>query len=184
MNAKPNDAELLATAIHDPEAFGFFYDRFEGDVLAFFVRATGRPDIAADLTAETFARALESMRGYDGHLGAPRAWLFGIARHLLSDAWQRGRIEDGARRRLQLEPLGLTDDALERIAELGDAEPAMAMRLLAGLPEEQRSAVTAHVLEERPYAELARELECSESVVRQRVSRGLRRIRSRLEQMR
>jgi RNA polymerase sigma-70 factor (ECF subfamily) len=49
------------------------------------------------------------------------------------------------------------------------------------LPEEQRVAVRGRVLDERGYAELAAELSCSQSVVRQRVSRGLRTIRRRLE---
>jgi len=41
--------------------------------------------------------------------------------------------------------------------------------------------VQGRVLEERDYHELARTLDCSESVVRQRVSRGLRSLRERLE---
>jgi RNA polymerase sigma-70 factor (ECF subfamily) len=41
--------------------------------------------------------------------------------------------------------------------------------------------VQGRVLEERDYQELARTLDCSESVVRQRVSRGLRSLRERLE---
>jgi RNA polymerase sigma-70 factor (ECF subfamily) len=40
------------------------------------------------------------------------------------------------------------------------------------------------VLAERDYAELAAQLRCSEAVVRQRVSRGLRRLRSVLEETR
>jgi hypothetical protein len=55
------DAELLTRAVVDPEAFGAFYDRFEARVLAFFYRATRRADIAADVTAETFAAALAVM---------------------------------------------------------------------------------------------------------------------------
>jgi hypothetical protein len=55
-----SDGELLALTAREPEAFGVFYDRFEAAVLAFFYRATGRADVAADLTAEVFAAALQS----------------------------------------------------------------------------------------------------------------------------
>ena len=73
----------------------------------------------------------------------------------------------------------LDDDLIERVARLtGDAGPAV--RALGGLPEEQRTAVQARVVHERDYAEIAAELECSEAVVRQRVSRGLRTLRTRL----
>jgi RNA polymerase sigma factor (sigma-70 family) len=177
------DEQLLERTAEDPEAFGAFYDRFEAGVLGFFLRATQRADIAADLTAEVFAAALASARTFDPELGNARAWLFGIARHELADTWERGRVEDRARRRLGLEPLALSDEAIERIEQLG-GEPAGTLQLLEGLPDDQRLAVRGRVLDERDYAELATSLRCSESVVRQRVSRGLRALRQRLEQTR
>jgi RNA polymerase sigma factor (sigma-70 family) len=172
------DAELLARTSEDPEAFGVFYDRFEADVLAFFYRATRRADVAADLTAEAFASALQSAGAFKPELGSARAWLFGIARHLLADTWERGRVEDRARRRLGVERLALTDEALERIEQLGDGR---AMTMLEELPADQRVAIKGRVLEEQEYEELASRLSCSPSVVRQRVSRGLRSLRERLE---
>jgi RNA polymerase sigma factor (sigma-70 family) len=175
-----SDAELLALTSADAEAFGVFYDRFERQVLAFFMRATSRADLAADLTAEVFAAALSSAARYRPELGSARAWLFGIARHELADAWQRGRVEDRARTRLGLEPLALSDVALERIEELAGAG-SDALELLGELPEDQRPAINGRVLEQRDYAELAAALSCSQSVVRQRVSRGLRSIRERME---
>jgi len=176
-----SDGELLELAVEDPDAFGAFYDRFEEDLLAFFMRATRRLEVAADLTAEVFAAALSSASLYRGELGSARAWLFGIARHELADTWQRGRVEDRARRRLGLEPMSLSDDALERIDELG-ALGSGVLRLLEDLPDDQRTAVKGRVLHERSYDELARSLSCSQSVVRQRVSRGLRSLRQLMEQ--
>jgi RNA polymerase sigma factor (sigma-70 family) len=178
------DGELLARTVDDPESFGLFYDRFEPDVLTFFYRATGRADIAANLTAEVFAAALASASSFNPKLGSARSWLFGIARHELADTWERGRVEDRARRRVQLEPLALTDELIERIEQLGGDHSINALQLLEALPDDQRLAVTGRVLEEREYDELASALRCSESVVRQRVSRGLRALRRRLEQAR
>jgi RNA polymerase sigma-70 factor (ECF subfamily) len=181
--ADDTDEELLARTRQDPEAFGVFYDRFEADLLAFFWRATRRSDLAADLTAETFAQALASVRRFDSRRGRARGWLFGIARHELADVWERGRVEDQARRRLGIEPIALSDEMLERIERLGSGGGQEALELLAALPDDQRRAVHGRVLEERDYHELARTLDCSESVVRQRVSRGLRSLRERLEQI-
>lgn len=173
------DADLLRSSVGQPEAFGVFYDRYERQVLAFFLHATGRPELAADLAGEVFAQALRSVGSYSAERGSARGWLFGIARHTLADAWERGRVEDRARRALSMEPLVLSDSDLERI----EALDGTALELLEGLPSEQRWAIQGRVLEGRPYAELAAELECSQSVVRQRVSRGLRNLRSRLERM-
>jgi RNA polymerase sigma-70 factor (ECF subfamily) len=178
-----SDNELLELSVEDPDAFGSFYDRFEEELLAFFMRATQRAELAADLTAEVFAAALASAGLFRAELGSARGWLFGIARHELADTWQRGRVEDRARRRLGLEPISLTDEALELIDELG-ARPSGTLRLLEELPDDQRAAVKGRVLQERSYDELAHSLSCSQSVVRQRVSRGLRSLRQRLEAQR
>jgi RNA polymerase sigma-70 factor (ECF subfamily) len=77
-----------------------------------------------------------------------------------------------------MEPMMLTDEDLQRIDEL--VSDSRSLTLLDELPGEQRSAVVGRVLQERDYADLAAELECSEMVVRQRVSRGLRAMRAKL----
>jgi RNA polymerase sigma-70 factor (ECF subfamily) len=174
-----DDATLLSASVPDPQAFGAFYDRYEKLLLAYFVRNTGRADLAADLTAEVFAAALASAPSYRPAKGSARGWLFGIARHELADLWQRGRVEDRARRRLQMEQLALEDPELARIEELAESE-GQVLDALNALPPDQRMAVEGRVVQERDYAELAQRLRCSESVVRKRVSRGLRTMRTSL----
>jgi len=174
-----SDEELLEIGLGDAEALGVLYDRYEDPMLAFFRRATGRADLAADLTAEVFAAALGSIGRFRPDLGSVRSWLFGIARHELAQMWRRRRVETEARRRMGMEPLMLGDEELRRIDELACGGEA-SLRLLAELPGEQREAVRGRVIDERDYAELAAELRCSEMVVRQRVSRGLRALRARM----
>jgi RNA polymerase sigma-70 factor (ECF subfamily) len=161
------------------DAFTRFYREFERPLLRFFWRATGRADLAADLTAETFASALESVDNFDPRLGREDQWLFGIARNVLGKSWRRGRVEASARLRLGLPPLVLDDELIASIERLGETG-GEALVELARLPEKERDAVRARVIEEREYHEIAVELHCSEAVVRQRVSRGLRTLRARL----
>lgn len=172
------DAELLAG---DACAFGAFYRRHEDALLGYFLRRTQQPDLAADLTAESFARALAGRRGFDAERGEARGWLFGIARNVLASSLERGRVEDDARRRLAMEPLVLDDADLERIAGTPPAAAEAALAALAALPAEQAQAVTGRVVDELSYDELAARLDCSESVVRKRVSRGLKTLRTELE---
>jgi RNA polymerase sigma factor (sigma-70 family) len=169
------DSDLLAG---DAAAFGTFYARHEDAMLAFFLRRVRRADLAADLTAETFAAALGSRHTHDPSRGEARGWLFGIARNVLATSLRRGQVEDDARRRLGMERLVLDDAALARVEELAGS-PVLAA--LDDLPPDQRAAVAGRVVQERSYEELAAALQCSESVVRQRVSRGLRTLRSRLQ---
>jgi RNA polymerase sigma factor (sigma-70 family) len=174
-----NGDALLAAAGSDPECFAAFYRLFERPVLGFFMKATASPELAADLTAETFARALESVDGYDQAKGRADQWLFGIARNVLGSSYRAGRVEAKARERLGMGRLVVDDHAARAIARLseGGEEAAQA---LAALPQEQRQAIEARVVEGLDYGEIAGRLRCSRAVVRQRVSRGLSTLRARL----
>lgn len=174
-----DEGALLTQARSSAEAFAAFYRHFERSTLGFFLSATGRADLAADLTAETFARALESIASYDTIKGRADQWLFGIARNVLSASYRRGTVDAAARQRLELPRLILDDHAVETIARLS-ASQAEATLALAQLPQEQRHAIEARVVQGCDYGEIAAELSCSEAVVRQRVSRGLRALRTRL----
>ena len=55
-----------------------------GAVTSYFARKTGNPQVAADLTADTFVAAITSFASFDPGKGSPRAWLFGIARHVVA----------------------------------------------------------------------------------------------------
>ena len=180
------DDQLLEAFVKgDPDAFVTFYRRHLASVLAFFLRRTGDPELTADLTAEVFAAALLSARRYQPGEKPAVAWLLGIAGHKLTDSRRRGRVEVRARKRLALEPLVIEDEDIARIDQLAAAADREA-RLEAAvqeLPEAQRDAVLARVVEERPYTEIAERMACSEMVVRQRVSRGLRTLRTQMEEL-
>ena len=178
-----SDEELLALSHSDADAFGVFYDRYERELLAFFWRRTRRADLAADMTSEVFARALEAAARYDDERGSARTWLYVLARQLLADAWRHGRVVDAARSRLGMEHLAMTDEMLETIEQVAAAQSDV-LGLLDELPEEQRIAIEGRVVDELDYVELSRRLSCSESVVRQRVSRGLRALRRRIDDQR
>lgn len=176
-----DDDDLLLSTRDRPEAFAVFYRRHERMVLGFFMRRTGTPELAADLAAETFATALMRVRRFDPARGPALAWVFGIAHNKLRRAQERGRVEDRARRRLGMPVLALDDDALARIESMAGDDRVEA--LLARLPSAQAEAVRARIIDDQPYRLIAAGVSCSESVVRQRVSRGLRSLRERLEQI-
>jgi RNA polymerase sigma-70 factor (ECF subfamily) len=182
MEPRP-DPELLAAALAgDGEAFGAFYRRHARRVAAFHLARTREAQDAADLTAETFAAALEALDRYDPDRGEPVAWLFGIARHRVQALHRRGAVEDRARRRLGIERVRLDDAALEQVEAAAGAE-RVRVELREGLdalPPDQRDAVARRVLLDHDYAEVADAAGVSEVVARKRVSRGLSALRARL----
>jgi RNA polymerase sigma factor (sigma-70 family) len=171
---------LTATARGDGVAFGVVYRRYLPIVVRWCWAQTGDRELAADLSSEVFAAALQSAPRYRPEKGPPLAWLLGIARNKLLDSRRSGRVEGAARRRLGIGPVVLTDDDLARVDELSSLDDT-ALRLVEELPGEQRDAVLARIVEDRSYQELAAELRCSESVVRKHVSRGLHTLRARME---
>jgi RNA polymerase sigma-70 factor (ECF subfamily) len=171
------DEELLGATPHEPEAFGEFYRRHEDAVLGFLLRRVRDPELAIDLAAETFAAALRSVRRFRRGEDPAVAWLFGIARNTLAMSLRRRQVESRARQKLGLAPLAITDGQIERVLELSDTT---VQDLVETLPARQRRALTARVVHERSYADIAQELRCSELVVRKQVSRGLQTLRGQL----
>lgn len=177
----PDEELLAAVGRGDEEAFSTLYRRHLPIVVRFCLRETRNRELAADLSAEVFAAALTTARRYRPEKGSVLAWLLGIAQNKVRDSRRRGRIADAARRRLHIAPLTLSDADLERVEELASLDQEILERL-AQLPAEQRKALVSRIVDERSYEEIAAELRCSESVVRQRVSRGLKTLRSQLEE--
>jgi RNA polymerase sigma factor (sigma-70 family) len=175
------DAELLAASRRDGDAFVEFYDRYESVIVGFMLRRADAREVAVDLASEVFAAALRSAHRYRPDRCTAEAWLFTIARNVLIDSARRGRVEARARKRLGIhEAIGYTTDDLDRIDALA-SQTVSAAQLLGNLPADQREAVQARIIEERPYPEIALQMQTSELVVRQRVSRGLATLRVHLE---
>jgi RNA polymerase sigma factor (sigma-70 family) len=152
------------------------YAKHRDALLVFLVRRTADTEVALDLWAETFAQAVASRRRYRGTTEAEAAaWLYTIAKRQLGLYYRRGRAEQKAMHKLGLERPAATPELIEEIEaragletvrrELGEA--------LATLSENVREAIRLRVVDELPYAEVARSLHISEQAARARVSRGL-----------
>jgi RNA polymerase sigma-70 factor (ECF subfamily) len=177
----PDGALVAAVVGRDDAAFTTLYRRYLPVVLRWCLRETGNRELAADLSAEVFAAALISARRYRPERGSVLAWLLGIAHNKLLESRRRKRVEDSARRRLRLEPVSLSDADLDRVEELASLDEQI-LGLAEALPGPLRQALDARVLQQRSYEEIAAELRCSQSVVRQRVSRALKSLRSQMEE--
>ncbi len=176
-----SDQQLLeATRSGDAEAFGELFARRADDVLAYVRGRVGSAELAADLTAETFAAALLGVhRGHAERVPNGSAWLLGIARHKLIDSYRSARVEASARAEIGLPQIAAEDADLERIDRLvGAACPATGA--LERLSEPEREAIVQRILQEREYVEIARELGEDTTTIRKRVSRGLTRMREQM----
>jgi RNA polymerase sigma factor (sigma-70 family) len=172
------DAQLLARADRDADAFRAFYRRHEYAVVAYIGRMARDPDLTIEVVAETFARAYESRTSFQDTAGSGRAWVLGIARHVLFAAWRAGSVDTAMRERLGMQARLVSEDSRNAVEQaVLESEHTVVDAWLADLPPAQREAVRRRVLEDDDYATIAQDLSCSEAVVRQRVSRGLSALR-------
>ena len=166
-----SDADLLRTG--DARAFGRLYGRHVEAVHGWFAARVAWA--AADLTAETFARAWLARRTFrDERDGSALPWLLGIGRNVLRESARQDRVETAARERLGL-PLELVDDDFAAVDERLSPRPSL-RAALAELPPHERRALELRVVGELPYDDVARSLRIRPAAARLRVSRALRRL--------
>jgi RNA polymerase sigma factor (sigma-70 family) len=160
------------------EEFERLYVRNVDLLMRYFTRRCRDPQTVADLTSETFVRAVDGFAGFDPRRGSDRAWLFGIAvrvfaRHCEQTAGSRDAVARlGGRRPLD-------GDEIEELAERIDAEREgrALMRRWAQLPAVERAAIELIDLEGLTPKEAALALGVSRVAFRKRLSRARSRLR-------
>jgi RNA polymerase sigma factor (sigma-70 family) len=160
------------------EEFEQVYVRNVDVVMGYFARRCRDPQTVADLTSETFVRAVDGFSGFDPRRGSDRGWLFGIAarvfaRHCEQSAGGRDAVARLRGRRV------LDEDEIEELAGRIDAERE-GVALLARcerLPAVERAAIELVDLEGLSPKEAALALGISRVAFRQRLSRARSRLR-------
>jgi RNA polymerase sigma-70 factor (ECF subfamily) len=170
------DAELLALASKDPEAFGRLFDRHADSIFG-RIRREGVPaGDARDLLAETFAQAwIHRRRFRDPGDGSAYPWLAGIARNLARNYFRTAIVEARGRRRLKIELPPVEPEEIVLASDATDGDRARV--LLDRIDEPARRAVELRVVEGLDYREIAARLGCTSDTARKRVSLALRAMR-------
>ncbi len=155
-----------------------WYEAYGGQLYNYLRFHLSSPDLAEDLTAEVFLRALKSFSRFDSALGSPRAWLFRIAHNALRDHQRQAR-------RRQLVPLGGMGD-LEYQAPspeerlLWEEEVAGLLAAMAELSSGDREVIGLCYGSELSMTEAGEILGLSAAATRTRLWRALARLRTAL----
>jgi len=145
-------------------------ERHLDDVLAFLVYLTGDRNVAEDLTAETFARALERWRRFDPRRGSARTWLCQLAR---STALDHFRSEERRRRREGRYSLDVREAAE---AAFGEGLSPELEGALARLSAAEREVLALRIVLELNGESAARVLGISATACSTRLSRALQKL--------
>ena len=177
-DTQASDADLIARSLAEPDLFTAVFDRHSAEILRYVYARLG-PDLAEDVTAETFLAAFGCRDRYDGAWSDARPWLYGIAVRQI----RRHRRVEARRLRLLRSALadGPAEDHSDRAAERVTAQrlgPRLAAAV-AALPRRDRELLLLYAWGELSYAEAAAALATTTSAVKARLHRI--RVRMRLE---
>ena len=171
--AEPDERVLVEAAQRDPARFGDLYELHFERVYAFVARRVRDRDIAEDLTAEVFHKALANLKSFEWR-GAPfGAWLIRIAANAVADQSKRAARE-----------AQITEDPAEPCAEpdmYAIEHRARLFRLVNDLPADQRRVIFGRFVEQRSIREIAQQLGRSEGAVKQLQFRAVQNLRSQME---
>jgi RNA polymerase sigma-70 factor (ECF subfamily) len=174
--AAPSEGELMRKlADGDLSALGELYDRYAEDVRRFVVRATGRLDVADDVTHDAFVALSDSARRYDSDHSV-RSFIIGIAGKLVLRRRRRSAIA----LRLLSDLRGWLRQVDERTPEgaaAADEGLARYQRALERMSEAKRLAVVMADVEGLSGPEIAAALDIPVGTVWTRLHHGREELR-------
>ena len=137
-------------------------------LLAYFRRQPALAGAAEDLLQDTFVRALRSMPRVRGSV-TPRAYVFGIARHVGLDALRARQPAEELSAATTAPPAPLEDSRLEPLRAA-----------IAALPAAHRETLLLKLQQQLSYAEIAEVLAIPVGTVRSRLHHAVAALRNHL----
>ncbi len=155
-SVSPDERQLVEQAREDPDAFAELYRLYVDRIHSYAMRRTGSRELAEDITAATFERALAGLHRFRWGSGGFAPWLFRIASNELVDHYRRegrrrgeraARAVDRIQGRVAVDDLSTieTDSDTRAVrAALDGLNPryqrALTLRYLSGLEHEDAAA--------------------------------------------
>jgi RNA polymerase sigma-70 factor (ECF subfamily) len=175
-----DERRLVEAAQQNPSHFGALYERHVDRVYAFVLVRVHDRNVAEDITADVFHKALAHLGTFEWR-GAPfGAWVIRIAANAVAD-----------RRRRPPREASTAPEALEALEALQAPQALEALdafesrarlyRYVDELAEPQRTVILERFAHERSLREVAAKLGKTEGAIKQIQLRALRALRARME---
>jgi RNA polymerase sigma-70 factor, ECF subfamily len=178
------DEELVARSIRgDTDSFNQLILRWERPIYALAYRTIGREEDARDVCQETFLRAFRALPAFRGQAKFS-SWLYRIALNLCRDWIRRERRAPlvQAPEGVDLMDLAVEAEPSESIEDLVARKDLIELveRVMARLPEEQRTAIVLKEYHGLTFQEIADVMNCPLSTAKTRLYQGLMLLRRHL----
>lgn len=182
MHEDPDHDTFDAWRSGNPKAGDALFTRHFDSLYGFFRRTAG--DAVEDLVQQTWMKGVKSVHNFDG-VSTFRAYLFGIARHVLMDHLRMKYRRDKKH--------VAHDDLLERSLEDLGASPLAALaerqevllfaRALRRIPLDSQMLFELHYWQKLPAPALARMMGLPEGTVRSRIRRAKELLRAKMGEL-
>ena len=178
------DEELVARSISgDADSFNELVLRWERPIYALAYRTIGREEDARDVCQETFLRAFRALPAFRGQAKFS-SWLYRIALNLCRDWIRRERRTPIVEAPADVDLIELAEaaepsESIEDLIARKDLVRAVE-RVMARLPEEQRTAIVLKEYHGLTFQEIADLVGCPLSTVKTRLYQGLTVVRREL----
>ncbi|MDD5145094.1 MAG: RNA polymerase sigma factor [Candidatus Pacebacteria bacterium] len=160
--------------IDQRKEFGKIYDQCIDKIYRFVFLKVSSEDIAQDLCSETFLRGWEAYRVDATKIENPQAFLYRIARNLVTDYYR----EKSRKQTISADNLPIPDPR-QTMAETAaiNSDLARVKIALTDLREDYQNVIIWHYLEDLPIAEVAKMLDKTEDTTRVTLHRALKSLR-------
>ena len=179
---EPDDGEVgRRFAAGDERALAWAYERWGPQLYGLAVRALGAGPDAEDVLQQTFVSAWNGRAGYRPDSGPLPAWLVGVCRHKIADAWARRerqrRESDAAVSSARMQSSGVSDAGLDTAV----TDRVLVLAELERLGQPQRGILELAFFEDLTHVQIAERTGIPLGTVKSHIRRSLERLRSRLE---
>lgn len=175
-----DEAELIARAKTDKEAFGELYEVYVDRIYNYVYYRTGNVEDAEDLTARIFFKAMQHISNYHDR-GVPfSAWLYRIAHNLVAN-WHRDRSR---RKIISLDDIvqwQAPEKGPEFVTQLMEDKDAL-LTAIRRLPADRQELLILKFVERLSNAEIGEIMGRSEGAIKSLYHRTLLSLRDDLQQ--
>jgi RNA polymerase sigma factor (sigma-70 family) len=178
----PDDAEIgRRFAAGEEQALAWAYERWAGQVHGMAVRAFGPGPDAEDVTQQVFVAAWTGRARFRPQDSPLPAWLVGICRHKIADAWakrdKQRREAEAALTEAQARPGGPVTAGVDTAA----TDRVLLLDELDHLGQPQRGIIELAFFEDLTHAQIAERTGLPLGTIKSHIRRTLERLRTRLE---
>jgi len=161
---------LVEAAKRDAEKFSVLYDHYFEGIFNFILRRTDDEPLTADLTSQTFLKALQNLKKYE-YRGLPfSAWLYRIASNEINKHYNKQK----KKRVFSLEEerlLEIIDHTSEE--DFNEEQISLLVKTLKDLPTDVMEVLELRFFEERSFKEISFILNIGESGAKMRLYRAV-----------